>query len=206
MDRMIARRWSRTGILLSLVLGLMLASGCESGSRISKSWRDPNFAGPIQFKKVVALVIHPEKYVRKNGEDEIVRQLGPDRCVAGYTFLSDEELADVNKVKAKLKENGFDGAIALRVAGSRTASSYVPQAGNDTPFYSYYDRSGAFMTDPGYSQSETAVLVDVKIWSVRDEKLIWSGTSETFSPSGTANTVAEIGKAVGKELRKEKLL
>jgi hypothetical protein len=189
-----------------VALTFLFVTGCESSSKIVIPWKDPSFTGPMHFKKIVALVVHPEKYVRKNGEDEIVRTIGPERCVAGYTFLSDEDLEDINKVKAKLHEGGYDGAVVLRVAGARSSTGRIPQAGNDIPFFSYYDNSGGFVADTGYATSETAVLIQVNIWDVTNEKMIWSGTSETFSPQGTTDTVAKIAKATGEELRKEKLM
>ena len=59
----------------------------------------------------------------------MVKQIGPDRAVAGYTILTDDESKDVNKVKAKLQAEGIDGAVTMKLAGSRSETTYIPGSG-----------------------------------------------------------------------------
>ena len=136
----------------------------------------------------------------------MVKQIGPDRAVAGYTILTDDESKDVNKVKAKLQAEGIDGAVTMKLAGSRSETTYIPGSGGYAPFGTYYNRSGAFMGDPGMVVTDTIASVQTNIYSVADEKLIWSGTSDLYNPSDARKVVGEIAKAVGDELRKEKLI
>ena len=62
------------------------------------------------------------------------------------------------------------------------------------------------MGDPGMVVTDTIASVQTNIYSVADEKLIWSGTSDLYNPSDARKVVGEIAKAVGDELRKEKLI
>src|SRR3954469_15220902 len=62
------------GLALAVLGCLMLLIGGCSSAKITNTWRDPKFAGPIQFKKTVALAIHPDTTVRRVAEDEMVRQ------------------------------------------------------------------------------------------------------------------------------------
>ena len=48
--------------------------------------------------------------------------------------------------------------------------------------------------------------VQTNIYSVTDGKLIWSGTADLYNPSDARKVVGDIAKAVGDELRKEKLI
>src|SRR5262249_53747171 len=111
--------------LLSAALLLLGTGGCSTAS-ITNTWKDPTFAGPIHFKKVVALVIHPDSTVRRVAEDEIVHQIGPERSVAAYTFVTEDERQDADKLKAKLESSGVDGAVTMRLLGKRSETTYVP--------------------------------------------------------------------------------
>lgn len=186
-----------------LMLPFALMVGCTS-AKITNTWRDPTFAGPIQFKKIAILVIHPDGAVRRAAEDELVKQIGHDRAVAGYSILTDDDRKDLNQLKRKLKANDIDGAVTMKLAGSRTETTYVPGSAGYPPFGDYY--TAAYMRDPGMVVTDTIVSVQTNIYSVNDEKLIWSGTTDLYNPSNARKVVADISKAVGDELRKEKLI
>ena len=182
---------------------VLLIGGCST-AKVTNTWRDPNFQGPIQFKKTVALAIHPDNTVRRVAEDEMARQIGTDRAVAAYTLLSEEDRQDVNRVKAKLQAAGVDGVVTMQLLGKRNETTYVP----GSPSYGFYDYYGGarYAGSPGYVVTDTIATVETRIYSVTEGKLIWSGTSETFNPSNIKENVGDIAKAVIEELRKEKLL
>src|SRR4051812_27514224 len=97
--------WSglqRIGSVLSL--GLLLAVGCNSTPRVTESWKDPSVTGPFQFKKIMVIATHPDLLTRKAAEDELVRQIGPDRAVPADQILTDAERKDIEKIKAKVKQ------------------------------------------------------------------------------------------------------
>src|SRR5215204_985129 len=118
---------------LLLALAVLLCTGC-SGARMTSTYREPSFTGPIQFKKMVVLAIHPERIARMRAEDAMVRQLGLDRAVAGHTIVTDEERKQLPALKAKLQSQGIDGAITMKLAGTRTEEAFVANAGSSQPF------------------------------------------------------------------------
>jgi hypothetical protein len=160
----------------------------------------------MKFRKIVTLCIHPDRIVRRTVEDEMVKQIGPDRAVAAYTILSDDDRKDVSLVKAKLQSADADGAVVLKLAGARSEVGHGPAAGGEAPFYDYYDRSGGFMGTSEESVSDTILAIEANIYSVADRKRIWSGTIELRNPTDARQIVAGVAKAVGDELRKEKLI
>jgi hypothetical protein len=186
-----------------LMLLILLAGGCST-ARVTNTWRDPNFTGPIQFKKTVALAIHPDGTVRRVAEDEIARQMGPERGVAAYNVVTEDDRQDISKLKAKLQAAGIDGAVTMKLIDKRNESTYVPGSSYGS-FYDYYG-GGMYMGSPGYVVNDTIATVETRIYSVADGKLLWSATSETFNPSDIKTNIADIAKAVGEELRKEKLI
>ena len=190
-------------VLVLLALMMFLMNGCSS-AEVTNTWHNPEYSGPIKFNKVVAIAIHPEGTVRRVAEDEMARQIPGGKGIAGYTLITDEDREDVAKIRPKLQAAGVDGAVTMKLLGKRNETTYVP----GSPGYGFYDYYGGagYAGTPGYVVTDTIATVETRIYSVTDGKLIWSGTSETFNPSNIQENVADIAKAVGKELRKEKLL
>ena len=83
-----------------MVLVLALASGCTS-THLVNTWRDPSFAGPIEFKKVLAVAVRPDDTTRRTAEDAMVRQIGPGRCVAGYQVVNEAARVDASDPAAR---------------------------------------------------------------------------------------------------------
>lgn len=185
-----------------LVTGLC-AGGCAS-TKIVSTWKDPSFTGPIEFKKIVVFGFDVDPYARNVAEDVVVERIGADRAVASHDFLTDEDRTSTDRVKEKLKQGGVDGAITLALAGSRTAMSR--DAGTPEPFYGYYDRSNAFVMNEYGFDTSTKYYVETRIYDVQRDRVIWRAISETVDPKQVHQATQDIAKAVGAELRKQKLI
>src|SRR5688500_19346563 len=111
---------------------LLLIAGC-SPPKVTSRWRDPDFSGPIQFKKTVVLAIHPDAAVRRVAEDEMVKQIGAGRAIAGYDVVSDEERKDVTVLRSRIEAQGGDGALTMKLAGCHTEMSHDPEPASDQP-------------------------------------------------------------------------
>jgi hypothetical protein len=173
---------------------------------VTSRWRDPAFAGPIQFKKAVVLAIHPHPTVRRVAEDEMVTQIGAGRAVAGYKVVSDDERKDVAALRSKIEAQGIDGAVTMKLAAAHTETTAVPDPASYQPFYDYYDRAGALATAPRTTVTTQILGVQTNVYTVTDGKLIWSGTVELYNPADAHEVVDDVAKAVRDQLRKEKLL
>jgi hypothetical protein len=196
----------RAAILAQLPLWILMTiilNGCSS-AQVTNTWKNPDFTGPIHFNKIVAIAIHPDGTVRRVAEDEMVRQIGANRAVPAYQLLSEDERKDMDKMRQRLQSAGVDGAVTMQLLGKRQETTYVP----GSPNYGFYDYYGgaAYMGSPGYVTTDTIATVETRIYSVSEGKLLWSATSETFNPSDIRQNVDDIVKAVGAELRKEKLV
>lgn len=200
---MLERNQMKKMLSLIAVTLFVAMTGCSS-ARITNTWRNPDFQGQIQFKKTVALAIHPDGTVRRAAEDEMVNQLGADRSVAAYTIVNDQDRADRNRIKEKLDAANIDGAVTMKLINKRQETTYVP----GSPGYGFYDYYGGYgyAGSPGYLVTDTIATVETRIYSVKDNQLIWSATSDSFNPEKIRENVADIAKAVGDELRKQKLI
>jgi hypothetical protein len=195
--------------LLGIIGGIslvLLLSACAS-TRVTDSWKDPA-ATPFEFKKVVVIAISSDQSVRRLVEDELARQITRAQAVPAYQVLGDDEVRDVSRVRAKLAEAGFDAAVTFRIIGAKDRVSWQPGA-FPGPYYSfagYQAWAWPAVYDPGYLRTDTYVSAETNVYSLSDGKLLWSGLSETFNPAGIQQLVADVCRAVGKELRKQGLL
>jgi hypothetical protein len=84
----------------------------------------------------------------------------------------------------------------MRVAGVSHEITAAPMA----TFDSYYNWvSYQPMVD-------TIVRVTSNLYSLRGNRLLWSGTSKTFDPGSAQKVVDDVSRAVGKELKKDRLV
>jgi hypothetical protein len=179
--------------------GLALAA-C-AGTSIVESWKAPG-AGPLHFNKVLALAIVQNDDIRRTAEDALQGNLRSVQAVQSYKLFSAAELADRERLKERLRQEGFDGVVALRLAGSRQELSYTTPSVPLEDFWGYYGAA----YPPTEMNVDTVARVEIKVYSLTDDKLIWTGTSETFNPKGAPQLVSDIVVAAGRELRRQGLI
>jgi hypothetical protein len=183
-----------------LVAGLGIAA-CAS-TRIVESWKAPG-AGPLRFQKVLAVAILKNQGLRQNAEDALKGNLQKVQAVQSYTMFDLGDLANQEKAKERLKQEGFDGVVVLRLTQSRqelTWQSY-PTAPYNT-FWGYYGTYYPAMD----MRVDTVVRVEINIYSLAEDKLVWAGVSETFNPTSSQGLISEIAAEAGKELRRQGLI
>ncbi|HEY4597338.1 MAG TPA: hypothetical protein VIJ02_13140 [Thermoanaerobaculia bacterium] len=183
-----------------LVAGLALAA-CAS-TRIVESWKAPG-TGQLHFQKVLAVAILKNQGLRQNAEDALKGNLKNVQAVQSYTMFDLGDLVDRDKAKERLRKEGFDGVVALRLTQSRQELSWTtyPTMPVDT-FWGYY---GAYYP-AAEMRVDTVVMVEIKIYSLTDDKLVWAGVSETFNPTNSATLISEIAAEAAKELRRQGLI
>ncbi len=193
---------SKTLRLALSVVFLLASFGCAS-TKMVKNWVYPE-RGPLKFEKVMALVILQDKFARRAGEDEMVRQIKKVEAIAGYTVLPDRGLEDESHLRKAVAESGVDGIIVMRPVYDQNEVSYVPgsypMAYNS--FYGYYGWAYPLAYSPGYYRSDRLVGVETNIYDVETEKLVWSGLSQTTNPKDVKKTVTATAKEVRKVMKK----
>ena len=182
------------------VAGLALAA-CAS-TRIVESWKAPG-TGPLKFQKVLAVAILKNQGLRQNAEDSLRANLRNVPSVQSYTMFDLGELANREKAKDRLRQEGFDGVVVLRLTQSRQELSW--QSYPTAPVGSFWGYYGAYYP-PADLRVDTVVSVEINIYSLTEDKLVWAGVSETFNPTSSANLITEIAAEAAKELRKQGLI
>ena len=183
-----------------IVPAILVACGT---TRLKTSWRDPAVKD-IRFQKIVVFVVAKDEALRRNGEHEVCEHVKTTPCVPAFSIVPDNEVGDVEKVKSRVVDGGFDGAVVMRLADRRVQQTYVPPS--PAPMWGYYGRAWPMAYDPGYVRQDELVDVETRIYSVKDAKLLWAGTTETTNPQDVRRTVKEIADAIADELRREGLI
>jgi hypothetical protein len=188
-----------TAALVSLVAALSAAS-CAS-TDMTSTWTDPAAKG-ASLSKVAVICMAKDPGLRRMAEDTAAAQLVGAQGTPSYRVLGDMDLKDKAAVKAKLKEQGFQGVLFMRLAGVTEQVNPVSYSSFD----GYYDYAAGAVYDPGYLQTDTVVHVISNLYSLQDDKLIWSGVSQTFDPASAKSFMNDVSKAVAKSIQKDRLV
>lgn len=188
----------RPKLLLSSLL--LAVASCASTSIVSE-WKDPAVSS-LRFHRVLVVAPSRDPAIRHTAEDELVNRIGPERAVASYTMLQEQELADRTRLKQRAQEMGFDGMVVFRIARVENEATWVP----GTYWGPYYAIGGWPAYDPGYVQTDTVVHVETDVYNVVDDHLVWATRSKTYDPSSMRKLVDEVASAVGKKMRDQNLL
>jgi hypothetical protein len=197
--------------LTAFVILSLGVTGCAT-TRFTSTWKAPD-ARPVHLsgQRVLAVCLSASPAKRLAAEDILARELTERGAqgVASYTLFSAEQVKDVEKVKARLLDEGFDGVVTLRVVGQQQRVAYTPGAWTG-PYYGgfrgYWGYGWGAVYEPGYLSTETVVSVETLIYSVKQDKLLWAGVSETTDPSKLDGFIGELADAVGDEMKKAGLL
>ena len=189
-------------------MAVLLLASCAARSKLFATWKEPDArSGP--YRKVAVFALAQNEQTRAIAEDAFVRRL-PKRTegFASHAILPREIEGDVDKVVTKLKAEGIDGAVVMRLIEENNAVVYDPGSFS-RPYYSFHNFYGGVWSsyhDPGYLTTEIAVRVESAFYSVADEKRVWTGYSQTLNPSSAQVVIDDVVRLVVKELKREGLV
>jgi hypothetical protein len=183
--------------------------GCGGGTRIVSSWRDPNVSlDTNNIHKFVVAALLKNQSVRRQVEDNMVAMF-PAKAVQSYKEFGDDSLRENDEVyNQKLKSEGYDGIVVMRLVSVDRQQYYVP--GNYPAYYGswrgFWRYSWTGFYDPGYYATDKNYEVEVNVYSLKRDKLIWSGMTSTINPRGGAELFGDVSKTVYKKMEKEGFL
>lgn len=194
-----------------LLLCATLFFSCAS-TRIDKSWRDPDVSvDTASLKKVLVVALLKDEANRRSAEDKMASLMN-GKGIVSYNLLTQNSIKESDEVwKAKLKNDGFDGALVMRLVDVDKEVNYTPGNISTYPVYyrgfhgywrvgwnSYYT-PGSYNTTQNYS-------IETNVYSFRSDKLIWTGLTTTSNPSKLDKMVAEVTTVVFDKMKKEGFL
>ena len=196
--------------LVMPALVIVLLVSCSAGTKIVKSWTDPNaMVRNDSTNKTLLVAMVKDESSRRVIEDALLKRLN-GHGVASYTFIYPEVLGKASEqyLSQKLKEGNYTHVLMMRLADVQKEQNYVP--GTTTAYYGgygrYYGYGSALYSTPGYYTTDKNYFVETTVYSVNPDKLLWTGTTQSVNPSKLSRTVDEIANAVSEQMKKDRFL
>jgi hypothetical protein len=191
------------------ILIITLYTSCSSSTQITSSWRDSNKEITInKLNKVLVVALLKNETGRRKAEDQMLGYLN-GKGVTSYNYLDDnfnklDEAAIINKIRS----DGFDGAVIMRLIDVDREVNYTPGRYNSFPNYyqsfgGYYRRSWQYYSTPGQYNTTKTFNVETNVYSIKENKIVWSALTESVNPDGVEQMTAEIAEVVYKKMLKE---
>lgn len=179
--------------LLAFAALIAALAGCAT-TQITSAWHDEDLAR-VPFRKVLVAFQHPDRGLREAAERRMAADI--PNAVPAHAILSHEEVRDIEKVKARVREQGFDSAVVMRLEAVDRSVSYVPGRVYAVPawyhgFYGYWGYGWRAVYDPGYYRTDRVVHMTTNVYSIPEDKLVWSSQSETFNPASLPQAAQEV--------------
>ena len=197
------------------MLAILLAVGLTACATTSfdSSWKAPDAQpmGSLTGQQVVAVAVTKNQATRRSAEDALVSVLNA-RGVQGipsYAILGDD--TDEAKAKAAIEKSGAAAVVVMRPVAkekevSATPTMYMgPRYGPYWGGYYGYGWGGAWGGGVDI-RTDTIVIVETLVYSMKQNKLVWAGQSKTTNPSKVDAFVKEVAAGAGKEMKKAGLL
>lgn len=197
--------------LLFSVSFLVFLLSCGPSTKITKSWRDPGFTVDMsKMNKVLIAALMKDETTRRQVEETMVQRM-KGKGVASYSYITPElQKAGENEITAKLKQDGFDGAVVIRFLDTEKETSYVPGTATYPAYYGrwggYYGSAWGAYSTPGYYQQDKIYHIETNVYTLPGDKLVWSGVTATTNPSKMDKMINEIAQVIHDKMVAEKFL
>jgi hypothetical protein len=179
---------------------ILLLVACGPSTKIEKTWTDPSFTpSTVQsYKKILVMGLLKDESTRRIAEDKMVAAFKNVTAVQSYSYLQPTDTIR-SEVEDKLKKDGFDGVVIMRLADVDKSVSYVPGTG-------YGGWYGYRYSSPGYYQEDKTFYVETNFYSLPETKLLWSGTTSSLNPNKLDRTIDDVIATLKGQLQKQKLI
>ncbi|MCP9768679.1 hypothetical protein EGI22_12200 [Lacihabitans sp. LS3-19] len=191
-----------------IILSFGILFSCKT-TKIASSWKQPDKQIDIQsLKKVLVVAMLKSENARRKAEDEMVKFLD-GKGVPSYSYLKDSfNRKDEQALRAKIKGDGFDGAITMTLMDVERERIYTLSyvgiyPGNPISFTNYYYRHWPGDIRDGYYLTTKIFTVEVAIFSILEDQIIWTSETKTVNPDGVDKMTNEIAKVLQKRMIKE---
>lgn len=204
-------------IFIGLVLSLFLFTGC-SKTTVTGTWKNSNYDGKA-FASIIVVGLTSNSNNRLIWEDTManrLRQSGLNNVTTSLKAFPNDNEIDEKEIVAHVKEKGIEGVLVTRVVDTKQEEVYHPPTtgiryynepfGYYNHFSSFYPRAYTQVYSPGYTTTQTIVLLETHLYKSDTQELIWSMSSDTFDPKSTTQVIDSVSKKVLAALKKDKLI
>ncbi len=199
----------KRNLLLPYIAGFVLLLSCNRSTVITNSWREPGKHISIaKLNKVLVVALFKSKISSRLAEDQMATYLG-DKGVVSYQYLdSNFNKKNEDAIRNKIRNDGFDGAITMRLIDAEKEKVYNPSNFELYPpyyrnFSGYYYRNFAYYSNEGYYTTSKVFTVETSVFSILSDKIIWVGITKTTDPNGVNKMMEEIAHVLYKKMLRE---
>ena len=195
-------------IIPAVIIFSSIISGCSS-TQITSSWSEPDKSIVVEkLNKVLVVALFKDETSRHRAEDQMAGYLS-GKGIASYNYLDASfNKANEELLRKKIKADGFDGAVTMRLVDVDKEKIYTPGNLSLYPTYyrnfsGYYYNSWSSYSFPGYYSTTKVYTIETNVYSIKEDKIIWTGLTETTNPDGVKKITEEVAHAVYKKMLKE---
>jgi len=194
-------------LLLCFIFSL---HACVPASEIKNEWTAPEQKtdSTKMFQKILFVALLKDNATRKIAEDKLVAE-AKGRGVASYSYLSEiDTRANESVIADKLRQDGFDGVVVMRLATIDKNATYV--AGSYPNYYNswlgYYSSAYPSFSDPAYYSSAGAYNIETNVYSLTKNKLIWTGITSAVNTTDTNKMIDNIIATIKQKMKSQGLI
>ncbi|MDQ3188386.1 MAG: hypothetical protein M3Q28_05730 [Pseudomonadota bacterium] len=208
-----------TGVVQSALLlasVVMTLASCATSTELNAQWVNPQAGSRLPVKSVMVMGINRDSTARRIYEDAMVTQLAARgvKAVQSYKTLPGDGPAEQQAIQSTLSSVGADAVLISRTVSVsnevRVSPGLVagPPWGFGWPgFYGYYHGfwSAAYAIPPSVYTVQN-VLVDTRLFEVKDYTLLWSGSSTTVPTGSMQGTIEQFATTITAALTRDKVI
>lgn len=205
----------RKALLISSVLSLFLLTAC-SGTSVTGTWKKSDYVGqPFESIMVVGLTADPtNRLFWENVMAERLAKGGVKTVVKSLSASPDDRNIDKQELVDYVTSKGVEGVLVTRLVDTRKEKVYRrPSMGYSHPSSAYYLNFNSYLShaytqvySPGYTTTQTVILLETTLYKVENQELIWSMSSDTIDSSSIQKLMDSVSKKVLATLKKDQLI
>lgn len=191
-------------ILLLSIAAFWMA--CVPATEMQQTWSNPQQKDSTKlFQKILLVALLKDSYTRKIAEDKLAEEVKP-RGVVSYNYLPNYQAnTDTNLLSDRLKQDGFDGIVIMRLI--TTNKNSVNSPGNYPSYYNswlgYYSTTYPLYSAPGSSSANQIYNIETNVYSLSADKLLWSGVTSAVNISDKKQMIDRVIAIVKQRMKNE---
>jgi hypothetical protein len=130
------------------------------------------------------VVLFKNETSRHKADHEMVGHLN-SKEIASYNYLgTDFNEKNEEAIHEKIRADGFDGAITMRLIDVEQEPSYPYGGGTfyspyNQSFGGFYFRNWPYYSNPNYYFATKVYTVETNVYSIKEKKIIWTGLTKS---------------------------
>jgi hypothetical protein len=204
----------RSCLKLAAPFVILFLAGCGGPSTsLTGQWANPDYKKKEEIDNIFVIGVAPKSEAnRQMFESELSSELQSKgvNAIPSLSVMAFSDSVSKEKVEQICKEKDLDAILITRLVDTKKEENYVPSTtyvtgspyyGSWYGYYGYgYNYGYSVSTTPGYTYTDTIVILESNLYSVKDGTLVWAGTSQTFNPNSAQDVIDPLTKLIVQSL------